>query len=284
MRIEKRKIGGSKELATLVREALEGEIKGFEVLDEIAASSGTVEMGVVAGDAAGRVFVVVAKEKLGDSLILSYGSHMAWLKHNKERLVREHPKFDWEGEPGVVLMAESFSPHILTLASLLGVSPKSAYSMKCLGIGTEKGLYIETIVLPVADFKREAAPAQPAVAAVAPAQAPAAAPPQGDLLSRTVSDLVGISGGLEVSASFGYRSKALDWVPVANLRSHKGTIWIESGPGKWTTKRIEDEKSLGSVVDVVKRSYDEIVRAKGGAKDLPDEELSEAEKKSLGWE
>jgi hypothetical protein len=279
MRIEKRKIGSSKELASLVKEALEGEIKGFELIDEIAVSSGGVEMGVLAGDAAGRVFVVAAKEKLGDGLILSYGSHMAWLKHNKERLVREHPKFDWEGEPGVVLMAESFSPHVLTLASLLGVSPKAAYSMKCLGIGTEKGLYIETIVLPVADFKREAAPAQPVAAPPAPAAAAS-----GGLLSRTVTDLVGLSGGLEVSASFGYRSKALDWVPVANLRSHRGTIWIESGPGKWTTKRVEDEKSLGSVLDVVKRSYDEIVKAKGAAKDVPEEELSEAEKKSLGWE
>jgi len=277
MRIEKRKIGSSKELASLVKEALEGEIKGFQVIDEIAVSSGGVEMGVLAGDAAGRVFVVVAKEKLGDGLILSYGSHMAWLKHNKERLIRENPKFDWDGEPGVVLMAESFSPHVLTLASLLGVSPKAAYSMKCLGIGTEKGLYIETIVLPVADFKREAAPAEPA-------PAPAAAPAPGNLLSRTVSDLVGLSGGLEVSASFGYRSKALDWVPVANLRSHRGTIWLESGPGKWTTKRIEDEKSLGSVLDVVKRSYDEIVKTKGGSKDVPEEELSDAEKKSLGWE
>jgi hypothetical protein len=77
MRIEKRKIGSSKELASLVKEALEGEIKGFELIDEIAVSSGGVEMGVLAGDAAGRVFVVAAKEKLGDGLILSYGSHMA---------------------------------------------------------------------------------------------------------------------------------------------------------------------------------------------------------------
>ncbi len=269
MRIEKRKIAGSKELVDLVKEALEGEIKGLQVIDEIALSSDEVEMGILAGDAAGRVFVVVAKEKSGDSLILSFGSHIAWLRHNKERLTRENPRFDWSGEPGVVLMAESFSPHVLVLTSMLGVSPKMAYSMKCLGIGTEKGLYIEVVGLPEVSLKIEEAVAEV---------------PATDLLSRTVKDLVGIAEGLEVSASFGYRSKSLDWVPVANLRSHRGTIWIESGPGKWTTKRVEDQKSLGPVLDVVKRSYEDIVRTKGVAKDVSEDELSDAERKSLRWE
>ena len=285
MRIETRQVGSSKELVGLVREALEGEIKGFQVIDEIALSTDGVEMGVLAGDAGGRVFVVVAKAKSGDGLVLSYGSHMAWLKHNKERLTRDYPKFSWDVEPGVVLMAESFSPHVLTLTSLLGVSPKMVFEMKCLGLGSDKGLYIEAVGLPEALLERKvpAAPVAARAAAAAPV-APAAAPAAESLLSKTVSDLAAISGTLEVSASFGYRSKSLDWVPVANLRSHRGTIWIESGPGKWTTKRVEDEKTLGSVLEVVKRSYDEIAKTKGGAKDGPEDELSDAEKKSLRWE
>jgi hypothetical protein len=269
MRIEKRKVGSSKELAGLVKEALEGEFKGLQVIDEMAVASSEAEVGILAGDAAGRIFVIVAKEKSGDGLILSFGRHIAWLKHNKERLARDYPKFDWSGEPGVILMAESFSPEALAIASLLATSPKAAYTMKCLGIGVEKGLYIEPGQIPQLSVKAGAA---------------AVEVPATDLLSQTVKDLVAISDGLEISASFGYRSRALDWVPVANLRSHKGTIWIESGPGKWTTKRIEDDKSLGSVLDVVKKSYDEIVRTKGGAKDAGEDELSDAERKSLHWE
>jgi hypothetical protein len=73
-------------------------------------------------------------------------------------------------------------------------------------------------------------------------------------------------------------------VPVANLRSHRGTIWIESGPGKWTTKRLDNERALGAVLDYVRRSYEEAFRAKGRAKEANDTELSDAEKKSLRWE
>ena len=280
MRIEKRKIASSKELSILVKEALEGEIKGFSVIDEVALSSDDIEMGILAGDSDGRIFVVVAKEKSGDDLIMSFGKHIVWLKHNRDRLARAHPRFNWIDEPGIVLVAESFSPHALMLASLLGVDPKMCLTVKCLGIGNEKGLYTEAVELPEARLVRK--PEAQAGPGPERPQEPEDGPT--DLLSRTVKNMVGIAEGLEVSASFGYRSKALDWVPVANLRSHRGTIWIESGPGKWTTKRIEDETSLGSVLDVVKKSYDDILKVKGGAKDAEDAELSDAERKSLGWE
>jgi hypothetical protein len=282
MRIEKREIASSKELSILVKEALEGEIKGLSVIDEVALSSDCIEMGILAGDNEGRVFVVAAKEHSGDPLIMSFGSHIVWLKHNRDRLARAHPRFNWIDEPGVVLMAESFSPHTMMLASLLGVDPKMCLTMKCLGIGNEKGLYIERVELPEARLVRR----PEAEAQAAPASAGAAESGAGpdDLLSRTVKNMVGIAEGLEVSASFGYRSKSLDWVPVANLRSHRGTIWIESGPGKWTTKRVENEASLGGVLDAVKKSYDDILKTKGGAKNAGDAELSDAERKSLSWE
>lgn len=282
MRIEKRKIASSKELGILVKEALEGEIKGFSVIDEVALSSDYVEMGILAGDSDGRVFVVGAKEGSGDQLIMSFGNHIVWLKHNRDRLARAHPRFNWIDEPGIVLVAESFSPHALMLASLLGIDPKMCLTMKCLGIGNEKGLYTENVELPEARIVRKArAEAQ---AAPGPERPAAGEPEPIDLLSRTVKNMIGIAEGLEVSASFGYRSKSLDWVPVANLRSHRGTIWIESGPGKWTTKRVENETSLGSVIDVVKKSYDDILKVKGGAKDGGDTELTDAERKSLSWE
>jgi hypothetical protein len=241
-----------------------------------------VEMGLLAGDGDGRVFIVAAREASGDNLILSLGGHMTWLRHNRDRLARAYPKYDWINEPGLIFMAEGFSPSVLMLVSMLGVEPKACYAIKCLAIGAEKGLYIEPVDLPEVKL-RSRAEAEPKAEPRPEAAAQREAGPI-DLLSRTVTDMVGIAEGLEVSASFGYRSKSLDWVPVANLRSHRGTIWIESGPGKWTTKRIEDDKSLGSVLDVVKKSYEEIQRAKGGAKDAGESELSEAERKSLGWE
>jgi hypothetical protein len=282
MRIEKRKIASSKELGVLVKEAMEGEINGLGVIDEMTLSSDDVEVGLLAGDGDGRVFIVVAREASGDNLILSLGGHMTWLKHNRDRLARAYPKYDWINEPGLVFMAESFSPHVLMLVSMLGIDPKACYTMKCLAIGAEKGLYIEPVGLPEVRLRPRAA-TEPRVEAKPEAALQREAGPM-DLLSRTVADLGGIAEGLEVSASFGYRSKSLDWVPVANLRSHRGTIWIESGPGKWTTKRIEDHKGLDGVLDVVKKSYDEIQRAKGSAKDAGESELSEAERKSLGWE
>ena len=276
MRIEKRKIASSKELSILVKEALEGEINGFSVIDEIALSSAEVEMGILAADGDGRVLIVAAKEKSGDSLVMSYGQHIAWLQHNRDRLARAHPKFNWIDEPGVVLVAEDFGPAALALVSLLGVDPRFCYTMKCLGIGNEKGLYTEVVHLPAVRM-RPRTPVEAAREEVLEGE-------PFDLLSRTVKNMVDIAEGLEVSASFGYRSKSLDWVPVANLRSHRGTIWIESGPGKWTTKRIEDDKSLGNVLDVVKKSYDEILKAKGSAKDTGETELSDAERKSLRWD
>jgi hypothetical protein len=61
-------------------------------------------------------------------------------------------------------------------------------------------------------------------------------------------------------------------------------LWIECGPGKWSTKRIEDDSSLAEALKKVEQSYGEVVRTKGEAKPLGDDELSEAERKSLRWE
>jgi hypothetical protein len=275
MRIEKRQVAGSKELIILVKEALEGEINGFKVIDEVALGSAEAEVGLLAGDGYGRVLIVAAKEKTGDSLVMSFANHLVWLKHNRDRLARANPRFNWMDEPGLVLVAESFSPQSLLLASLLAVEPKTCLTFKCLGIGAEKGLYMEHLTLPEVKTRPAPLPETP-VGVVGQAE------PE-DLLSRTVKNMVGIADDLEVSASFGYRSKSLDWVPVANLRSHRGTIWIESGPGKWTTKRVEDDKSLGGVLDAVKQSYEDILKIKGGA-NSGEAELSDAERKSLRWE
>jgi hypothetical protein len=280
MRIEKRQIAGSKELILLVKEALEAEINGFEIIDQVVPESAEAEAGILAGDGNGKIFVVAAKEKSGDSLVMSFADHLVWLKQNRDRLARANPKYDWVEEPGLVLVAEAFSPGVLLLASMLCVEPKMCFTMKCLGIGAEKGLLMEPVALPEARVRRPAA--APAEARTGP-EAVTEPEPEA-LLSRTVNDMIKIAEGLEVSASFGYRSKALDWVPVANLRSHRGTIWIESGPGKWTTKRIEDERALGNVLDAVRRSYDEILLAKGGSQESGEPELSDAERKSLHWE
>jgi hypothetical protein len=280
MRIEKRQIASSTELILLVKEALEAEINGFEIIDQVVFESAEAEAGILAGDGDGRILVVAAKEKSGDSLVMSFANHLVWLKQNRDRLARANPKYDWVEEPGLVLVAEAFSPGVLLLASMLGVEPKVCFAMKCLGIGAEKGLLMEPVALPEARARRTAVAAAEVKAAL---EAEPEAEPEA-LLSRTVKDMIKIAEGLEVSASFGYRSKALDWVPVANLRSHRGTIWIESGPGKWTTKRIEDERTLGSVLDAVRRSYDEILLAKGGSQESGEPELSDAERKSLHWE
>jgi hypothetical protein len=266
VRIERRKIGSSEELITLVTEALEGEVKGFRVVDQAHFAPGEIELGLLAYDAEGKVYVVVAKEEAGDSLILSYGKHVAWLRSNKERLSKENPQVDWSVEPGIIMLAESFSPHVLLLAGMLAVPVRMCYSFKCLGIGKDKGLYMETIGLPKAEVA-----VKPVTEGV-------------DLLSSTISSVVEIAEDLSVSASFGYLSKSLDWIPVANLRSHRGTIWIESGPGTWSAKRIEDHDSLADVLSKVKQSYEEVLKTKGEAKNLSEEELSEAERKSLKWE
>jgi len=286
MRIEKREIAGSKELILLVKEALEAEINGFEIIDQVVCESPEAEAGILAADRDGKVFVVAAKEKSGDTLVMSFANHLVWLKQNRDRLARANPKYDWVEEPGLVLVAETFSPGVLLLASMLGVEPKLCFTVKCLGIGAEKGLLMEPVALPEARVRRPAPAADVAAAAAEVRAAPVAGPePEPEaLLPRAVKDMIKIAEGLEVSASFGYRSKALDWVPVANLRSHRGTIWIESGPGKWTTKRIEDEGTLSSVLGAVKRSYDEILLAKGGSREPGESELSDDERKSLGWE
>ncbi len=268
MRIERRKIENAGELTKLVTEVLEGVITGIKVVDHVDLSDREMEVGILAGDSDGRLYAVMAKETSGDSLVLSYGRHLEWLKVNKERMAKSNPELDWSGDPGIVMLADDFSPYALTLTSMLAVEPALCFSMKCLGIGDQKGLYIEPVDLP----KRERVPE------VVPELAAAA------LLTRAVGSMADVADDLSVSASFGYVSESLDWVPVANLRSRRGTLWIESGPGKWTTKRIEDETSLGEALNKVKESYKEVIKNKGGAKNLGDDELSEAERKSLRWE
>ena len=266
MRIERRAIDSASELTTLVKEVLEGEIKGFHLIDNVDFPGDEIEIGLLASDADGRLLIVAARERPGDSLILSYGKHVSWLKSKKDALAKKHPGLDWTGEPGIVLLSESFSPHILTLISMLGTAPRMCYGIKCLGIGTEKGLLLEPIQLPRVEQVKQPAPRET------------------DLLSRAVSSVVTIADDLSVSASFGYVSESLDWVPVANVRKRSGTVWVESGPGKWTTKRVEDEESLVDALGKVKASYDEVLRTKGEAKNLSDSELSDAERKSLKWE
>jgi hypothetical protein len=266
MRIERREVESANELTTLVTEVLEGEIKGFRLIDSVELPGDNVEIGLLVGDAQGRLMIVAAGGHSGDSLILSYGKHVSWLRSRRDALAKEHPRFDWTGEPGIVLMAEDFSPHVLLLTTMLGVAPKRCYSIKCLGIGEQKGLYVERVTLP--EIKQ-----------------PAGLPVEHtELLTKAVSDVVGIAEDLSVSASFGYVSESLDWVPVANIRKRSGTVWVESGPGKWTTKKVDDEGSLGEAIDKVKASYDEVLKTKGEARNLSESELSEAERKSLKWE
>jgi hypothetical protein len=266
MRIERRAVESASELTTLVTEVLEGEIKGFRLIDHVEFPGEEIEIGLLAGDAEGRIFIVASREHSGDSLILSYGKHVSWLNSRREVLSAENPEFDWKGEPGLVMLSGSFSPHVLVLASMLGVTPRMCFSMKCLGIGKEKGLYIERIDLPEVTRVAEAMPRR------------------ADLLSDAVSGVVGIADDLSISASFGYVSESLDWVPVANVRKRGGTVWVESGPGKWSTKRVEDDASLKSALEKVRASYDEVLRTKGEAKNLSAAELSDAERKSLKWE
>jgi hypothetical protein len=268
VRIERRKIESPSELTTMVTEVVTGEIEGARIIDRVDFADKEIEIGLLAGDADGRLFFVMAKEGSGDSLILSYGKHLEWARRNRERILRENPDLTWAGQPGIVMLADGFSFHALTLASMLGVSPVLCFSMKCLGIGSEKGLYVEPLELP--ELEREpGAIAEPA---------------EINLLTNAVGGMADVADDLSVSASFGYVSESLDWIPVANLRSRRGTIWIESGPGKWTTKRIEDAQSLEEALEKVRESYHEVIKTKGGAKNLGESELSEAERKSLRWE
>ncbi len=266
MRIERREIRSANELTTLVKEVLEGEIKGFRLIDSVELPGDGIEIGLLVGDAQGRLMIVTAREGSGDGLILSYGKHVSWLRSRRDALSQEHTKFDWASEPGIVLMAESFSPHVLVLAAMLAVAPKKCYSIKCLGIGEHKGLYIENIEIPEISKPGKKQPGRT------------------ELLTRAVSDVVGIAEDLSVSASFGYVSEALDWVPVANIRKRSGTVWVESGPGKWTTKKVDDENTLTEAIRKVKASYDEVLKTKGEARNLSESELSDAERKSLKWE
>jgi hypothetical protein len=266
VRIERRRVDSAHELTTLVTEVLEAEIQGFHLIEHIEFPGDEIEIGMLAGDGQGMPLIVVAKEESGDSLILSYGKHVSWLKGRRGVLAKEHPQVDWMAVPGVVMMADKFSPYALVLASMLAVTPKICFSMKCLGMGTEKGLYIEPVEVPEAAKVKETVPSE------------------ANLLSKAVSDVADIDENLVVSVSIGYMSESLDWVPVANVRKRDDAIWVESGPGKWTTKKVDNESSLGTAIEKVKASYDEVLSTKGEAKDLKDSELSEAERKSLKWE
>jgi hypothetical protein len=268
VRIERRKVANAGELTQMVSEVVEGEIKGIKIVERVDLSEKEIEIGILAGSSDGRLVVVMAKEKTGDSLVLSYGKHLEWLRTHRDRIARENPSLDLSADPGIVMLADGFSPHALTLTAMLGVEPTMCFSMKCLAVGDQKGLYVEPVDLPRHERAAAAVPKQP----------------EASLLTRAVDGMAGVADDLSVSASFGYVSESLDWVPVANLRSRRGTLWIESGPGKWTTKRIEDEESLRAALNKVEDSYREVIRTKGGAKDLPEAELSEAERKSLRWE
>jgi hypothetical protein len=68
------------------------------------------------------------------------------------------------------------------------------------------------------------------------------------------------------------------------LSRKRGKIWIESGPGIWSIKRVADDKSLESVIDRVRDSYDEALKKKGEPRDTDSENLSEAERKSLSMD
>ena len=266
MRIEKRSIDSGDELKSLTLEALTGHIDDLVFIEDLPAQSEPREVGFLAGDSKGRVFIVEAGDGSGDSLVPLYAKHLEWMKATLSTLVQKHPKFDWSGEPGCIMLAPAFSSHTLLLTSMLSVTPKRAYALKCLGIGSEKGLYIEELDLPEVRLRAEYAK------------------PEVSLLSETVDKILGVADGLSVTASFGYMSGSLDWVPVANMNRKRGKIWIESGPGIWSIKRVADDKSLEAVIERVRDSYDEALKKKGEPRDTDGENLSEAERKSLSMD
>jgi hypothetical protein len=266
VRIEKRSIDSREELNSLTLEALTGEIGDLALIEDLPAQGEAMETGLIAGDSKGRVFIVVAGAGSGDSLVALYAKHLERMKANLATLAQRYPKFDWSGEPGCLMLASSFSGHTLLLASMLSVTPKRAYTIKCLGIGAEKGLYMEEVELPEVRLKAEYVK------------------PEVSLLSETVDKILAVADGLSVTASFGYMSSSLDWVPVANLNRKRGKIWIESGPGIWSIKRVADGKSLEAVIERVKESYDEAIKKKGEPRDTDSENLSEAERKSLSMD
>jgi len=220
---------------------------------------------MLVGDKSGRLMIVSAREHDGDGLLLSYGRHLSWFENVKETLSGEHPNFDWQHDPGLILMADGFSPHTLYLVAMLGASPKTCYSINCLAMGSEKGLFAERIELPTVSL-------------------PGVETREVDLLTRTVDRVVSLASDLSVSASFGYVSESLDWVPVANVRKRGKTVWVESGPGKWSTLKVEDDATLERAIEKVKASYKEVIRVKGETGSTGETELSEAERKTLKWE
>lgn len=264
MRIEKRPIESSQELLALVNESLEAEVSGYHVIAASAQIPGSIEAGLLVGEEGGRISIVCAVDGNGDHLILRYGSLLGWFKKVRSEIGDRHKDLDWEQNPGLIMMAGDFSPESLTLIGLINVSPKRCYTIKCLGIGDQKGLYLEPV--PIAF---ESKPTKPSV--------------QLDLLTKTIDGVINIAPELSVSASFGYVSESMDWMPVANVRKRAKSVWVESGPGRWSTLRIEDEASLEKALERIRSSYEEIKRTRGTDPEN-DFNLSEAERKSLKWE
>jgi len=264
VRIERKAIESADELANLVGEVLEDEIEGLQVISKIVPSGDEIEIGMLVGDANGRLMIVGAREHDGDALVLSYGKHLTWFHGVRETLSQENPNFDWKHDPGLILMADGFSSHALYLIGMLGASPKACYSIKCLGMGSEKGLFAEPVKLPAVSL-------------------PGVEVREVDLLTKTVDRVVALASDLSVSASFGYVSESLDWVPVANVRKRGKTVWVDSGPGKWSTLRVEDDASLERAIEKVRASYKEVIKTRGEGTS-GETELSEAERKTLKWE
>jgi hypothetical protein len=97
VRIERRSIESARELTTLATEVLEEEIRGFRLIDQVEFPGGEIEIGLLASDGEGRVLIIMAREHSGDSLILSYGKHVSWLKSRVKALSGEYPQLDLTG-------------------------------------------------------------------------------------------------------------------------------------------------------------------------------------------
>lgn len=264
MRIERRQVETSEELLTLVNESLEAEVSGYRVIATAPTTPGSIEAAMLIAEDGGRLSIVCATDKGGDQLILKYGNLLGWFKDISSEIAHKHEDIDWMKNPGFIMMAGDFSPEALMLIRLIDVSPKRCYTFRCLGLGDQKGLYLEQI-----SVVGEAISARPEK--------------QLGLLTRAVDGVITIAPELSVSASFGYVGESMDWMPVANVRKRGKAVWVESGPGKWSTLRVEDDTSLEMALEKIRNSYEEVRRTRGPDPDN-DFNLSEAERKSLKWE
>jgi len=264
MRIERKTIESSEELLSLVNESLEAEVNGYRVIATAPQTPGSIEADMLVAESGGRLSIVCATDKNGDELLLRYGNLLGWFKKISHDIADKHEGLDWGKNPGLIMMAGDFSPEAVMLIGLINVFPKRCYKIKCLGIGSQKGLYLEPVWISM-----EAEPKKPQA--------------QLDLLTRAIDGVIGIAPELSVSASFGYVGESMDWMPVANVRKRGKSVWVESGPGKWSTLRVEDDSSLEKALEKIRNSYEEIKRTRGSDPDN-DFNLSEAERKSLRWE